>query len=87
MLKHPDCSNAIRSQLHRNFGKLYAAQGKHEQAAQQLASDIYFMSLEVGPEHVDTAGGYFHLAAVFDAQHRVENALAMYDKASVCCDR
>ncbi len=26
MLKNPHCSNELRSQLHRNFGKLYAAQ-------------------------------------------------------------
>ena len=28
VLKNPGCSNAVRSQLHRNFGKLYSAQGK-----------------------------------------------------------
>jgi hypothetical protein len=28
VLRNPDCSNAIHSHLHRNFGKLYKAQGK-----------------------------------------------------------
>ena len=32
VLKNPECSNTIRSQLHRNFGKLYALQGKNQQA-------------------------------------------------------
>jgi hypothetical protein len=26
VLKNPQCSNTLRSQLHRNFGKLYSAQ-------------------------------------------------------------
>ena len=34
----------------------------------------------VGPEHIDTSGGYFQLGNVFFAMNRVENALAMYDK-------
>ena len=80
VLKNPDCSNAIRSQLHRNFGKLYSAQGKLDQALQELAKDIYCSSLEVGPEHVDTSAGYYHMALVFFTQHRLENALAFYDK-------
>ena len=70
----------IRSQLHRNFGKLYASQGKHEEALRQLANDIYYSSLEIGPEHVDTSAGYYHMANIFYAQNRVEHALAFYDK-------
>ena len=80
VLQNPECSNLIRSQLHRNFGKLYAGQGKHVEALKQLAHDVYFSSLEVGPEHVDTAAGYFHMANIFSSQNRVENGLAFYDK-------
>jgi len=80
VLKHPDCSNAIRSQLHRNFGKLYASQGRYQDALQQLSSDVYYSSLEIGPEHVDTAGGFYHMANIFYAQNRIENALALFDK-------
>ena len=80
VLQNPECSNLIRSQLHRNFGKLYAGQGKHAEALKQLAHDVYFSSLEVGPEHVDTAAGYFHMANIFASQNRVENGLAFYDK-------
>ena len=56
------------------------AKGKHHEALQQLAHDIYFSSLEVGPEHIDTAAGYFHMANIFRSQNRVENSLAFYDK-------
>ena len=70
----------MRSQLHRNFGKLYSAQGKLAEALQELAKDIYCSSLEFGPEHVNTSGGYFCMASVFYSQHRIENALAFYDK-------
>ena len=37
----PDCSNAIRSQLHSNYGKLYAQQGKIDEAQQQLALGMW----------------------------------------------
>ena len=80
VLKNPDCSNHMRSQLHRNFGKLYSAQGRLEEALVELAKDIYCASLEVGPEHIDTSAGYYHAASIFYTQHRIENALAFYDK-------
>jgi len=129
LLKAGSASNALRSQLRRNFGKLYASQargsdpetppraaaiarprrprahlntadqvrpsarhtadlprpstwqGRHEEALRQLADDVYYSSLMVGPEHIDTSGGYFQLGNVFYAMNRIEAALAMYDKA------
>ena len=36
LLKSANSSNALRSQLRRNFGKLYAAQGKYEEALRQV---------------------------------------------------
>lgn len=33
-----------------------------------------------GPEHVDTAGGYFLMGGVFYEEGKVEQALACYDK-------
>eukprot|EP00961_Rhodomonas_salina_P233503 3156037-Rhodomonas_salina.1 len=80
ILKNPDCSNRTKSQLYRNFGKLYASQGKHEEALRQLANDVYFSSLQVGPEHIETAGGYYYLATVFYLQRQLDCALAMCDK-------
>ncbi|CAM9293672.1 unnamed protein product [Chrysoparadoxa australica] len=80
ILKNPDCPNAIRSQLHRNFGKLYTAQNKPDDALAELAKDIYCSSLEVGPEHIDTSAGYFLMANVLYSERKVESALAFYDK-------
>ncbi len=80
VLKSPAAPPSARSELHRAFGNLCAAQGKYADSAQHLAKAIFWMSSEKGPEHVETSAGYFHLAAVFDAQHRVEAALALYDK-------
>lgn len=40
ILKKPDCSYLIRSQLHRNFGKLYAKEGKNAEALKSLANDV-----------------------------------------------
>jgi len=70
VLKNPDCSNALRSKLHRNFGKLYASQGRFEKALKELANDVFYSSLEMGPEHIDTAGGYYHMATIFFSQVR-----------------
>ena len=51
-----------------------------DEAFDELAKDIYCSSLASGPEHVDASPGYFHAASVFYAQHRIEHALAFYDK-------
>jgi hypothetical protein len=59
---------------------LYASQGRFDAALKQLAHDVYYSSLESGPEHIDTAGGYFYMADVFLTQGERENALALYDK-------
>lgn len=58
MLKNPECTNELKAQLCRNFGKLYACQRRFDDALFQLAQDVYYSSLENGPEHVDTAGMY-----------------------------
>ena len=56
------------------------SQGKHDEALRQLANDVYFSSLQVGPEHIETAGGYYYIATVFYLQRRIDCALAMCDK-------
>ena len=40
ILKADHCENAVRSQLHRNFGLLYASQGSYDKALYQLAMDV-----------------------------------------------
>lgn len=78
--KNPDCSNNLRSQLHRNYGKLYYLQNNLDAALAELSHGIYFSSLEVGPEHIETSISYYHIGMVFYAKHKIENALAFYDK-------
>ena len=80
VMKKEECSYSIKAKLQCNYGKLYAAQGKYTEAAKNLAESVYLMSMHAGPEHVNTASMYFHLATVFDAQNGVESALALYDK-------
>lgn len=49
---------------------------------------------QVGPEHIDTSGGYYAMAGVFYESNQIENALAFYDKVrgwggagdSICAD-
>ncbi|KAI9206812.1 uncharacterized protein BJ171DRAFT_456659 [Polychytrium aggregatum] len=80
VLKSDHCDNAVRSQLHRNLGLLYSSQGNLDAALEQLASDIYYSSLEKGPNHISVTGGYFHLGNVFHKQNRIPHAYAVYDK-------
>lgn len=80
ILKKPDCAYSLRSQLHRNFGRLYSSQGKYDEALQQLANDIYYCSLQFGPESIHTTGGYYQMGNVFISKNNYENALAMYEK-------
>lgn len=80
ILKAQTCQNGIRSQLHRNFGLLYASQGNYDEALIQLAQDIYYSSLDHGPEHISVTGGYFQLGNVFHKQGRIEQVTTVFDK-------
>lgn len=42
--------------------------------------DIYFASLDYGPEHIATVGGYFYMGNIFFAQGDAPSALAMYTR-------
>lgn len=61
-------SNGLRSKLHRNFGRMYLAAGRNEDALKSLAQDAYYSSLDVGPDSPTTAGAYYHMGAAFLAQ-------------------
>ncbi|KAJ3233743.1 Zinc finger MYND domain-containing protein 12 [Chytriomyces hyalinus] len=80
ILKAEDCENKIRSQMHRNFGLLYASQGNYQEALNQIAHDIYFSSLEKGPENILVLGGYFQLGNVFHKQGKLEQVTTVFDK-------
>eukprot|EP00466_Bigelowiella_natans_P006004 jgi/Bigna1/83620/fgenesh1_pg.111_\ len=62
ILKNPNCTYELRSQLHRNFGKLYTSQEKYSKALTEFAKDVYVCSLDHGPEHVRTAAAYYYMA-------------------------
>ncbi|KAJ3290349.1 Zinc finger MYND domain-containing protein 12 [Rhizoclosmatium sp. JEL0117] len=81
ILKVPDCEHRIRSQMHRNFGLLYASLGKYDDALAQLSQDIYYASLVKGPEHISVLGGYFQLGNVFQKlEGRGDVVAAVFDK-------
>ena len=65
VVKTPDCSFHIRSIVHRCFGKLYAQQGRTDEALTHLASNVYYCARESGAKSIDCADGYFLLAQVF----------------------
>ena len=65
VVKSPDCSFHIRSIVHRCFGKLYAQQGRTEEALTHLSSNVYYCARESGARSIDCADGYFLLAQVF----------------------
>eukprot|EP01138_Halocafeteria_seosinensis_P010562 gb/GECG01010784.1/.p1 GENE.gb/GECG01010784.1/~~gb/GECG01010784.1/.p1 ORF type:complete len:340 (+),score=54.25 gb/GECG01010784.1/:1-1020(+) len=75
-----EISEKILANLHRKFGKSYLKLGHVADAAEEVAKDIYYSSIHLGPEHIDTTPGYFLMAKVFFKQHRPTEALALYNK-------
>ncbi|KAJ3357707.1 Zinc finger MYND domain-containing protein 12 [Entophlyctis luteolus] len=55
VLKAINCENRIRSQMHRNFGLLYASRGEYDQALSQLALDRKGPKIPGKLEQVTTA--------------------------------
>ncbi|KAJ4458784.1 putative SET and MYND domain-containing protein [Paratrimastix pyriformis] len=48
--------------------------------AMMLLDQIYYGSIDAGPEHIDTAPGYFHMANAFRICKKEDVASAMYEK-------
>lgn len=80
VLRCPSTPNRLRGRLHRNYGRLFAFQGDSAAAVAAFAKDVFFTSLAVGPESVDVCAALFLMEQVFQAQGRLEAALAMADK-------
>mmetsp|Transcript_39952 Transcript_39952/g.67000 ORF Transcript_39952/g.67000 Transcript_39952/m.67000 type:complete len:383 (-) Transcript_39952:1425-2573(-) len=79
-LKEPEATtNVMRSQLSRLFGQLYALQGKHEEALQAFAEDVFHCAQEYGPEDVRTSLGYYNLSKVFQSRGQMAKSLACND--------
>ncbi|XP_066462829.1 zinc finger MYND domain-containing protein 12 [Eleutherodactylus coqui] len=82
VLKSTDCSNSIRSKLHRNLGLLYSAKGEFEESLRHLSNDVYFASTVSGPSQISTSGGFFHMANIFFRQNRMDIADSLYSEVT-----
>lgn len=80
ILKHPQAGSSMMSNLQRNFGRLYAAQQRYNEALQAFATDIYHSSLEFGPENIRSAPSYFHMGRVFQSHQKSDRATSFYAK-------
>lgn len=80
ILKHPEAGSSMNSNLQRNFGRLYAAQQRYNEALQAFATDIYHSSLEFGPENIRSAPSYFHMGRVFQSHQKSDRAASFYAK-------
>jgi len=80
ILKHPQAGSSMMSNLQRNFGRLYAAQQRYNEALQAFATDIYYSSLEFGPENIRSAPSYFHMGRVFQSHQKADRTSAFYSK-------
>merc|ERR1719310_2571964 len=72
--------SSLMSNLQRNFGRLYAAQQRYNEALQAFATDVYYSSLEFGPENIRSAPSYFHMGRVFQSHQKSDRAAAFYAK-------
>lgn len=80
ILKYPQAGSSMMSNLQRNFGRLYAAQQRYNEALQAFATDIYHSSLEFGPENIRSAPSYFHMGRVFQSHQKSDRAASFYGK-------
>jgi len=80
ILKHPQAGSSMMSNLQRNFGRLYAAQQRYNEALQAFATDIYHSSKEFGPENIRSAPSYFHMGRVFQSHQKLDRAASFYAK-------
>ncbi|KAG2484101.1 hypothetical protein HYH03_017053 [Edaphochlamys debaryana] len=80
-MKEPGLTTSImKSQLSRLYGQLYAFQCKHAEALHAFAEDVYYCSLEYGPEDVRTSLGYYNLGKVFQSSGDLDKAASCNDQ-------
>mmetsp|Transcript_5282 Transcript_5282/g.11569 ORF Transcript_5282/g.11569 Transcript_5282/m.11569 type:complete len:390 (+) Transcript_5282:260-1429(+) len=80
-MKEPQLTtNIMKSQLSRLYGQLYAFQGKQVEALNAFAEDVYYCSLEYGPEDVRTSLGYYNMGKVFQSKGDMDKAAACNDQ-------
>jgi len=73
-------AEAMRSRLHRNFGRLYMAQGNAAAAVGAFSHDILHCARGTGAESIEATPGYFNLGKAFAAQGDAGGAHACFDK-------
>ena len=76
-------THLMRSQLSRLFGQLYSLQGKFDNAIHAFSEDMYYCSLEYGPQDLRTSLGYYNLAKVF--QNKATSPRRAPEPSGVCC--
>ncbi|GLC38926.1 hypothetical protein PLESTB_000462100 [Pleodorina starrii] len=80
-MKEPGLTTSImKSQLSRLYGQLYAFQSKHAEALHAFAEDVYYCSLEYGPEDVRTSLGYYNMGKVFQSSGDMDKAASCNDQ-------
>ncbi|GFR40421.1 hypothetical protein Agub_g995 [Astrephomene gubernaculifera] len=80
-MKEPGLTTSImKSQLSRLYGQLYAFQSKHAEALHAFAEDVYYCSLEYGPEDVRTSLGYYNMGKVFQSAGDPDKAASCNDQ-------
>ncbi|KXZ56998.1 FAP146 protein [Gonium pectorale] len=80
-MKEPGLTTSVmKSQLSRLYGQLYAFTSKHAEALAAFAEDVYYCSLEYGPEDVRTSLGYYNMGKVFQASGDLDKAASCNDQ-------
>ncbi|KAL8431544.1 hypothetical protein Efla_000590 [Eimeria flavescens] len=86
LAKYPEASLSTRCSLYRNFGRLYASQGKYDQALQACATDVYFASCEFGAMDFRTLPSFFNMVEVFRKSGREEAHFACTALCAKICE-
>ncbi|KAM4703166.1 zinc finger MYND domain-containing protein 12 [Rhinophrynus dorsalis] len=82
VLKTTNCSDTVRSKLHRNLGLLYSAKGEFDESLRHLSNDVYCASTAAGTSDISTTGGYFHMANIFFRQNKMDIADSLYSEVT-----
>nr|XP_033777708.1 zinc finger MYND domain-containing protein 12 isoform X1 [Geotrypetes seraphini] len=78
VLKSSDCGSNIHHKLHRNLGRLYAAEGNLQESLYHFANDVYYASEAFGTDDIRVTGGYFQMANVFFCLNKRDIADSLY---------
>jgi len=74
-------THMMQAHLSRLYGQLYVLEGRLEEALEAFAEDVYYCSLEHGPNDVRTSLGYYNLGKVFQSLGQAEQCLACNDQS------